>query len=56
MDWSRKWLAGFDAGEAQLVSFDWSNITGGVDVKMDGHTFLNKSNLLRCWDCLFILN
>ena len=35
VDWGRKWLVGFDTGKAQLVSFDWSNDTGGID-KTDG--------------------
>ena len=26
----------FSARETQLVSFDWSNNTGGIDVKIDG--------------------
>ena len=46
--WDRKWLVGFSAGKTQLVSFDWSNNTGAVDVKMDG-LFLKKNHLLRCW-------
>ena len=33
---SRKWLVDFNAGKAQLVSFDWSNNTVAIDVKMDG--------------------
>ena len=36
MDWSRKWLVDFNAGKTQLVSFDHSNHTGAIDVKMDG--------------------
>ena len=36
MDWGRKWLVDFKAGKTQLVSFDWSNKTGVIDVKMDG--------------------
>ena len=32
----RKWFIGFKAGKTQLVSFDQSNTTGTVDVKMDG--------------------
>ena len=35
MDWSRKWLVDFNVGKTQLVSFDWSNNTGAIDVKMD---------------------
>ena len=40
MDWSRKWLVDFNAGKTQLVSFDWSESTGGIDVNID---------LLICW-------
>ena len=41
VDWSRKWLADFNAEKPQLVSFDWSNSTGGIDVKMGG-SFLEE--------------
>ena len=36
MNWGKKWLFKFNAGKTQLVSFDWSNSTATVDVKMDG--------------------
>ena len=36
MDWDRKWLVDFNAGKTQMVSFDHSNNTGAIDVKMDG--------------------
>ena len=36
VDWGKKWLVDFNAGKNQLVSFDCSNNTGSVDVKMDG--------------------
>ena len=35
VDWGRKWLVDFNAGKTQLVSFDSSNNTGAIDVKMD---------------------
>ena len=35
VDWGRKWLADFNAEKTQLVSFDQSNNTGAIDVKMD---------------------
>ena len=41
MDWSKKWLVDFNAGKTQLVSFDRSNNSGSIDVKMDGLSFLN---------------
>ena len=36
VDWGKKWLVDFTAGKTQLVSFDLSNNTGSIDVKMDG--------------------
>ena len=36
VDWGKKWPLDFNAGKAQLVSFDWSNNSGSIDVKMDG--------------------
>ena len=41
--WGRMWLVDFNAGETQLVSFEWHN-TGAIDVKL----FLRKNHLLRC--------
>ena len=46
MYWGRKWLVDFDAGKTQLVSFDQSNNTGAIDVKMDGYV-LEENHLLR---------
>ena len=43
VDWSRKWLVDFSAGETQLVSFDQSSTTGAIDLKMDGCVFEEKS-------------
>ena len=36
VDWGEKWLVDFNAGKTQLVSFDWSNNNGFIDVKMYG--------------------
>ena len=36
VDWGRKWLLDFNAGKIQLVSFDWFNETGAIEVKMGG--------------------
>ena len=36
VDRGRKWLLDFNAGKIQLVSFDWFNETGAIDVKMGG--------------------
>ena len=41
--WGRQWLVDFNAGKTQLVSFDWSNNTGAIDVKMDGSVLEEKS-------------
>ena len=34
MDWGRKWLVDLNAGKRQIVSFDQSNNTGAIDVKI----------------------
>ena len=44
MSWARKWLVDFNAGKTQLVSFDWSNNSGAIDVKMDGSVLEEKSS------------
>ena len=48
VDWGKKWLVDFNARKTQLVSFDWSNNTGSIYVKMDGSVLEEKSSL-RCW-------
>ena len=53
MEWGRKWLVDFNAGKNQLVSFDRSNNTGAISLKMDG-SVLEELSSLRCWvDFLF---
>ena len=42
VDWGKKWLVDFNAGKTQLVSFDQSNSTGSIDVKMDGSCLEEK--------------
>ena len=42
VDWARKCLADFYAGKTQLVSFDQSNNTGAIDVKMYGSVLEEK--------------
>ena len=44
LNWGRKWLleADFDAGKTRLVSFDRSNNTGTIDVKIDGSVLEEK--------------
>ena len=45
MDWEKKWLVDFNAGKTQLVSFDRSNNTSAIDVKMgDGSVLEEKSS------------
>ena len=46
MDWGRKWLVDFNARKIQLVSFDQSNNTGPIDVKMDGSVLEEKSSFM----------
>ena len=41
VDWGRKWLLDFNASKTQLVSYDHSNNTGTIDVKIDG-SFLKE--------------
>ena len=43
LDWGRKWLVDFNAGKTRLASFDQSNNTGTIDMKMDGSGFEEKS-------------
>ena len=43
MDWG-KWLVDVNAVKTQLVSFNWSNNNGSVDVKMDGSVLEEKSS------------
>ena len=44
MDWGKKWLVDFNAGKSQLVSFDWYDSNGSIDVKMDGSVLEEKSS------------
>ena len=44
MDWARKWLVDCNAEKTQLFSFDRSNNTSAIDVKMDGSVFEEKSS------------
>ena len=44
VDWGKKWLVDFNAGKTQLVSFDWSNNNGSINVKMDGSVLEEKSS------------
>ena len=44
MDWGKKWLVDFNAGKTQLVSFNRSNNTGSIDVKVDGSVLEERSS------------
>ena len=44
LDWSKKWLVDFNAGKTRLVSFDRSNNTGSIDLRMDGSVLEEKSS------------
>ena len=44
VDWGKKWLVDFNTGKTQLVSFDRSNNTGAIDVKMDESVLEEKSS------------
>ena len=44
VDWNKKWLVDFNAGETQLVLFDWSNNNSSIDVKMGGSILEEKSS------------
>ena len=43
LDCGKKWLADFNAWKTQLVSFDSSNDTGSIDVKIDVSVLEEKS-------------
>ena len=44
VDWGKTWLVDFNAVKTQLVSFDWSNNNGSIDVKMGGSILEEKSS------------
>ena len=44
VDWGKKWLVDFSAKKTQLVSFDWSNNNGSIDVKLDRSVLEEKSS------------
>ena len=51
VDWGRTRLVDLNAGETQLVSFDQSNNTGAIDVKMDWSA-LELTSLLNWFGAL----
>ena len=42
VEWGKEWLVDFNTGKTQLVSFDRSNKTGSIDVKMYGSVLEEK--------------
>ena len=44
MDWGRKWLVDFSAEKTQLVSFDQSDNSDAIDVKIDESVLEKKSS------------
>ena len=52
MDWGRKWLVDFNVGKTQRVSFDRSNKTGTIDVKMD-RSFLEVKSSFKMLEFTF---
>ena len=44
MDWSKKWLVDSNDGKTQLVSFDQSNNTGSINVKIDACVLEEKTS------------
>ena len=47
VDWGRKQLVDINARKTQLLSFNQSNNTGGIDVKMDGSVLKEKSSFKK---------
>ena len=47
VEWGEKWLVDFNAGKTHMVSFDQSNNTGVIDVKMDESVLEEKSFTMR---------
>ena len=42
VDWGKMWLVDFIVGKTQLVSFDWSNNSGSIDMEMHGSVLEEK--------------
>ena len=42
--WTGARIALFNSGKTQLVSFEWSNNTGSIDVKVEGSVLEKKSS------------
>ena len=44
VDWGKKWLVDFNARKTQVVSLDWSNNNGSIDLKMGLSILKEKSS------------
>ena len=44
LTWGKKWFVYCNAGKTQLVSFNWFNNTGAIDVKQDGSVLEENSS------------
>ena len=55
VDWGRKWLVDFNVGKTGVISFDQSNNTGAIDVKVD-RSFLEEKSSFRMLGLLSLLN
>ena len=49
MDWGKECLVDCNDVKTQLVSFDWSNSTGAIDVKINGSVLEEKSSFKIMW-------
>ena len=49
VDLGTKRLGNFNSDKTQLVSFDWFNNTGAIDLKMDGSVLEEKSSFKTLW-------
>ena len=43
----------FSTGKTQHVSFDRSDNSGNIDMKMNGSILEKKNHILKYWDCFF---
>ena len=49
LDSGRKWLVDLNAEKTQLVSFDWSNNTGAIDVFEEKSSFKRLGLTFSCF-------
>ena len=53
VDCNRKWLFDFNAGKLNFFSFDFSNNSGAIDLKLDGSILEGKSYFKMLGLCFF---